>query len=207
MKVCVRTIVLAFLASLIVACATDGGSARPYLTRYGAPRPDPASLAVCWGYGCRLEQEVDMTAAWAAVEGAFVEPAASAAEERARIAEAVALWERAAAEATPIGHDRGGTFEGVGEIGQLDCVDETINTTRFLVLLEDARLLRFHRTRMPDSRGAFVFGWPHTTAVLVDKANGERFAIDSWFHDNGRPAEVVPIELWKAGWAPDGGAP
>lgn len=202
-----RAIVVVILAAQLVACAAGGDSARPFLARHGAQRPDPARLAVCWGYGCRLEREIDMTAAWAVVEGGFAEPAASADEERARIAQAVASWERAAAEATPIGHDRGGTFEGLGEIGQLDCVDETINTTRFLVMLEDARLLRFHRTRMPDSRGAFVFGWPHTSAVLVEKASGERFAIDSWFHDNGRPAEVVPIELWKAGWAPDDGTP
>ena len=50
----------------------------------------------------------------------------------------------------------------------------------------------------------FVYdGWPHTSAVIVETANGQAYAVDSWFHDNGQPAEVVPLEQWVAGWGPD----
>lgn len=197
----VRALPLALL--LLAACATDGGSARRYLGQYGAAHPDPAAFEVCWGYGCRRAATVDLGAAWPSIEAAFAEPAASAEEERARIAEAVGAWERAAAVHTPIGHDRPGTFGGVGEVGQLDCVDETVNTTRVLVLLESQGLLRFHRVQRADSRGAFVLGWPHTSAIIAEKTTGDRYAVDSWFHGNGEPAEIVPIEAWKSGWSPD----
>ncbi|MBM3585027.1 MAG: hypothetical protein FJX36_11580 [Alphaproteobacteria bacterium] len=190
-----------FLAPL-AGCATDGGTGRRYLAKYGAAAPDPAAFAVCWGYGCRREAAVDLGSEWDAIAESFAEPAANAEAERRAIAAAVGAWERAVAAMTPIGHYRGGTFEGVGEVGQLDCVDEFINTTRVLVLLEAQGLLRFHRVKGADSRGAFVFGWPHTSAVIADKATGQRYAVDSWFHDNGAPAEIVPIEAWKSGWSP-----
>lgn len=147
-----------------------------------------------------------MSAAWAAIASAFAAPPATAKDERERVAEAVAAWERAAAESTPIGLDVGGTFEGVGESGQLDCVDEAVNTTRLLVLLQESRLLRFHVAEAPATRGAFLLGWPHTSAVLMEKQTGARFAVDSWFHDNGVMAEVVPLDTWLAGWAPAEGA-
>ncbi|MGH6718372.1 MAG: hypothetical protein ACREER_03565 [Alphaproteobacteria bacterium] len=190
------------MAVVVAACAGGASTARPYLARFGAQAPKPESFAVCWGYGCPNEAAIDLTAAWAELGRAFALPPADAAAERVRIAAAVGLWERAAAGATPIGGDLGGTFGGVGHAGQLDCVDETVNTTRLLVMIENAGFLRFHRTRMPATRGAFVFGWPHTTAVLEERSSGARFAIDSWFHDNGTTAEVVPIAAWQAGWSP-----
>lgn len=195
------------VAMSLAACAGAPSTARLYVARFGSSAPEPARFDVCWGYGCPRSAVVDLTEAWGELERAFAEAPADAAAERERVASAVGLWERAAARSTPIGGDIGGTFEGVGREGQLDCVDETINTSRLLILLEDAGYLRFHRTRMPDSRGMFIFGWPHTTAVLEELSSGERFAIDSWFHDNGTTAEVVPIDAWHAGWSPDDGAP
>jgi hypothetical protein len=203
MTIRLHTLVATGLLALATGCATDGGSGRRYLARFGAAEPDPAAFEVCWGYGCRREAAVDLGPAWHSITETFAEPAVDAESERRAIATAVGAWERAAADLTPIGRDQGGTFDGVGEVGQLDCVDESINTTRVLVLLEAQGLLRFHRVKGADSRGAFVFGWPHTTAVIADKATGQRYAVDSWFHDNGAPAEIVPIEAWKSGWSPD----
>ncbi len=199
---CFSRISLVIAVSLAAGCAAPGSPARHFLAKFGAPKPEIDRVAVCWGYGCRQQPEVDMTVAWAAIASAFAEPPATAKDERARVAEAVAAWERAAAEDTPIGLDVGGTFEGIGEAGQLDCVDEAVNTTRLLVLLQESRLMRFHVALAPASRGAFLLGWPHISAVLMEKQTGIRFAIDSWFHDNGVTAEVVPLDTWLVGWAP-----
>ena len=87
--------------------------------------------------------------------------------------------------------------------GQLDCIDETSNTTTVLELLDRAGLLVWHEVRGPMSRFFVYDGWPHTTAVIVETATGEAYAVDSWFHDNGQPAEVVPLEQWVAGWGPE----
>mgnify|MGYP006950043666 CR=1 FL=1 len=51
--------------------------------------------------------------------------------------------------------------------------------------------------------GFIIFGWPHTTAVVEEVASGERWAVDSWFHDNGVAPEILELPRWKAGWSPD----
>ena len=39
--------------------------------------------------------------------------------------------------------------------------------------------------------------------VVTDTKTKERYAVDSWFEDNGAPAHIVPLETWRNGWHPD----
>ena len=43
---------------------------------------------------------------------------------------------------------------------------------------------------------------PHTTAVIEDIGTGTRYAVDSWFFDNGIPPAIVELSAWKKGWGP-----
>src|SRR3546814_6495417 len=45
----------------------------------------------------------------------------------------------------------------------------------------------------------------HNTAVVVDHATGISYAVDSWFFDNGTPAVVLPLVVWRSGWDPQSG--
>jgi len=195
----------AALAALALAACT-AGNGYSFLQRDNAPLPSAERLPICYGFGCRDTAVVDASARWPEVAALFDPAPADAAAERGRVAEAVALLERIAAEKAPIGGDLGGTFTGVGKTGQLDCEDEATNTTRFLVVLDRAGLLRFHDVGSPSTRGVFVGGWPHQTAVLVETATGASWAVDSWFRDNGKPAAVVSLEQWQGGWRPADGA-
>jgi hypothetical protein len=47
---------------------------------------------------------------------------------------------------------------------------------------------------------SFFKGWPQTIAIIHDKTTGERYAVDSWFYDNGSPATMVPFDVWKDGY-------
>lgn len=47
-----------------------------------------------------------------------------------------------------------------------------------------------------------LFGWPHTTAMVSETRGGARWAVDSWFRENGKPPEIVPLEVWRRGWRP-----
>ena len=135
-------------------------------------------------------------------------PAADASEERTRLAHAVALLERIVGERVGTSADIGGTFQGAFKSGQLDCVDETVNTTVYLSLIEDDGLLEWHTLGAPADRNLFTGAccWPHKTAVVNETSSGDSYAIDSWFHDNGVPAEVVPLSDWLSGWRPPGDA-
>jgi len=44
---------------------------------------------------------------------------------------------------------------------------------------------------------------PHTTAVIQEKSNFEKYAVDSWYQDNGEDPFIVPLANWKAGWKPE----
>ncbi len=72
------------------------------------------------------------------------------------------------------------------------------------MILKDHNLLNFHDVSAPDTRVPLLHGgkWPHRTAVVTEKSGEKQYAIDSWFHDNGFPAEVVSLTDWKKGWKP-----
>jgi len=167
-------------------------------------QPTPARFSHCQGYGCPELREVSLAAAqWAEVVAVFAPPPVSAIEERERIAQAIARFERIVGELTDSAGDHGGTF-GHGGHGELDCIDEATNTTTYLRLLAGAGLLRWHTPGPRANRGAFVNGWPHNSATMRETANGRDWVVDSWFHDNGKPPEIVTLETWEKGWKPPG---
>lgn len=169
--------------------------------------PAPGLFSVCHGNGCRDIGFASLTPQqWQAVRSAFQPIARDAAEERGQLRVAIALMETHAGAATGTWRDRRGTFN-VGD-GQMDCIDESINTTLYLTMFERYGLMRLHRVERHATRGWFLGGWPHTTAVIAELAAagsggaGGDWAVDSWFLDNGQPPFIVPLGEWRAGWAP-----
>ncbi len=140
---------------------------------------------------------------WKAIKKVFTPAPRDAQAERSAIAKAVGAFEVIAGAQTGTSNDIGGTFYKFGP-GQLDCVDESINTTIYLNMLEQSALMRFHHVLSPTARLPIIHAgrWPHQSAVIEDIESGERFVVDSWFHDNGVVAEIVSIKEWKDGWKP-----
>jgi hypothetical protein len=84
------------------------------------------------------------------------------------------------------------------DIRQFDCIDSSRNTTSLLLVLDQLNLLRYHGVDVPESRGhMFDLRPPHATAVLVEKATGTKWSIDSWTVGCGQPLEVMPLARWK----------
>lgn len=82
---------------------------------------------------------------------------------------------------------------------QFDCIDTSRNTTSLLLVLDQLKLLRHHDVDAPEARGFFLDGRPpHATAVLVEKATGTKWSIDSWTVGYGQALEVMPLDRWKA---------
>lgn len=167
--------------------------------------PSRQRFSVCYDYGCQSLAEVSLSEAqWDQVKAALQAAgtaADTAAEERERLRTAIALMEKFAGAATGTWRDKGGTFISVME-GQMDCIDESINSTLYLTMFQKYGLLRHHRVTDRATRGWFIFGWPHTTAVIREIATNARWAVDSSFLDNGQPPYVLPLKVWKGGWKP-----
>lgn len=169
--------------------------------------PSPNRLTVCHGNGCLNLDHVSLKPdQWQELRGLFHPLATSAEDERERLRRAIAMMEKFVGAVTGTWRDKGGTFNG-GD-GQMDCIDESINTTLYLTMFQKFGLMRRHRVEDRATRGWFIGGWPHTTAVIGETAvlqetGGSRlWAVDSWFLDNGEPPFIIPLEAWKSGWEP-----
>lgn len=160
----------------------------------------------CYGYDCQNRTNISFTKSdWVKIERLFRSKNLTPQSERDDIAQAIALFEQRAGEQSGTYADRGGTFvEMFNTENQHDCVDESLNTTIYLQLLQKRGLLVHHAPENPAIRLPIVDSgsWPHQSAVIRDIHTGRLYAVDSWFHDNGAPAEIIPLEKWKDGWKP-----
>lgn len=162
----------------------------------------PPAFRVCTDFHCDLTVPAALTEAqWQQISALF-QTHASAEQERDEIRRAIALLEELAGRITGTWRDKGGNFHLGSREGQLDCIAESRNTTTYLRLLEDARLLRWHSVEDRAMRRRWLVS-DHWTAVIRERPGGGRFAVDSWYRDNGEPPCIQPLEDWRAGIYPD----
>ena len=165
--------------------------------------PTLAAFEICHSGGCADVSAVSLCdEEWQQVSAVFASNAQNPAEERAQIATAIGVLETLVGEKTGTSGDLAGTFGNSHFKGQLDCNDEAINATTYMRLLVSNGLMKLHAIEDTRTRNFFFSGWPHSTAVIHEIATGERFAVDSWFYDNGHAATIVPFALWKSGYIP-----
>ena len=188
-----------FLLGLLVACTSAWADV--FVRDDIIIDPEPGRFTVCHGNGCVSLAHLSLTEEqWQEIRRLFDPLPKDAEGERERLRSAIALMERFVGTATGTWRDKGGTFNG-GE-GQMDCIDESINTTLYLSMFRKQGLMRHHLVEDRATRGWFLFGWPHTSAVMSEVGNGKLWAIDAWFLDNGEPPFILPLETWNSGWIP-----
>lgn len=167
------------------------------------------SFDVCHSQGCAEHAVIRLTADESqSITQVFAEPAATAEQERAAIARAIRRFEQLVGPRTGTDRDLGGTFPGAFRASQMDCIDESTNTTTYLQLLDKAGMLHWHDILKPSTRLPIPRGWwPHTSAVIRERATGTKYVVDSWFDANGKPPHIVELSVWKRGWKPAPEAP
>ena len=156
---------------------------------------------MCHGQGCREVEQLSLSdQEWQKISAHFQPPAQSAHQERQQIALAIAEFEKIIGKKTGTDRDKARLFEHMGSPGQLDCIDESTNSTVYLMILKKHGLLRWHEPMDHVTRGFFIFGWPHSSAAMREIRHPEReYAVDSWFEDNGKPPHIIPLKLWRDG--------
>lgn len=194
---------LALLAATwLSGCVTGAGGFSSYAGSMVAEnvdaRPLPGEFHYCHSHNCKDRSRLSLSEdQWKDAIWRLVPMPASAAEERERLSMAAADFERVVARETGTEADVGGSFAGFGKSGQLDCIDESLNMTMFLRLVDGQGLLRYHAPSSPITKGNMFDQWPHYTATMVELATGQRYTLDSWYFDNGQPALVVRNETWR----------
>lgn len=169
---------------------------------------DMQSIPFCIRYTCRELISVEIPESqWNKITEVLTKKPRSAGMERAILSEVVSKIEILMGRVTNTQYDLGGTFRAKSiktvNSTQLDCVDEAFNMNVYLNLLNNQGKLHWHRVSDVVHRGWLLdLSYPHTALSIAELHTGDRFVIDSWFHDNGRPPEVLPLSIWKAGWTP-----
>ena len=153
-------------------------------------------FTICYNYSCNRTARVRPAAwEWQTVVNQFKPPARSAAEERQMIRRAIAVLEYIAGTQTPTFRDRGRNPIIDDWPGQMDCIDESTNTARYLELLQAQGLLRWHTVVGRAYRAPHLFD-PHWAGQIVERETRDHYVVDSWHLDNGEPPFIQVLNEW-----------
>lgn len=164
-----------------------------------------ARVDVCYNYGCLNTATVTYSRQQLRQVRDLLDDAVNAVHERELIGVVVGRLLGWAGKQSPIHADRGGNYADEGVYGRMDCIDHATTTTRLLQMLEQRGWLRWHRVLAPEVRTRLVI-FDHWSAVIEEAPKAPfrdehplsraRYAVDSWFYDNGQPAVVMPLDEW-----------
>lgn len=194
--------VLAAALMALAACSTRGGNIERKLAWAGNAAPRPEVFYICQSHGCARKTPVRLThAQWNRIRAEFA-GIAGPEDERQRLRTAIARLERWVGAQTGTDRDVGGSFRGFGRKGQMDCIDEMVNTATYIRMMENDGLLVHHILDSHEYQGFLATGiWPHAASSIRETATGRRYVVDSWWLGNGAPPYVVTYEeWWKGGW-------
>lgn len=182
------------------ACASQSkGDAQGWYGSHDGIAPKRAKVYICHGFGCAYKTPVNYSSKdLNRIRNILATGRSSPAAERKAIARAVQWQEQRVAAQVGSQNDVGGFDpENSRKRGQMDCIDETSNTTSLLLIAEKHGYLKHHYVSSPVARGFFLDGrYPHATATVTEKSARKVYAIDSWVRGNGARPDVLQLETW-----------
>ncbi|NKB52154.1 MAG: hypothetical protein GKR97_08030 [Rhizobiaceae bacterium] len=163
---------------------------------YAAPTE---TLTVCSGYGCIIKDKLNFDdSVDQNLQKIMEDGGASAAAERQALRKAIAYMETASRNQLRFARDVEFSYQkNAKKRGQMDCVDESLNTISYLKYLHARGLLIHHRPlSLYAERGLLVDGrYPHKSARMRDR-QGVDWAVDSWKTANGGEPEIFLLATW-----------
>ncbi|WP_157231018.1 hypothetical protein [Kiloniella laminariae] len=203
-------LIIAFATlSLLAACSVTKPSENALSHLSSSYTPE--QVGYCYGHGCTLKGELRLDETqWGEIQAMFKNKDLDPEAERLALAMAVGKLEYYAGSQNGTSGDKAGTFMGDVGDNQLDCIDEAVNASNFIGLLQRDGLLRYHELRRPILRSWVTGNILHATAVIEEvdplgREEGSKWSVDSSFFKNGENATIAPLEQWQTGWVPEGG--
>ena len=169
-----------------------------HIYEYFVFEPNFKKLYTCIGSGCpnavitamKPSEQEDII-------GLFEkDPPQNAKEERERIALAMAIFEQHIGRQEEVytwGDAGKNSFSGnnASTAGH-DCISEAHNALSYLLILQNERLLFFHRVKNLIFRTQ-----PHNAVEIEEKTSSQSFVVDTWALNNGYPAVIIHKEDWQ----------
>ena len=160
-------------------------------------QPIYEKFSVCHGFGCNISSTISLSdKEWTSVIGWLKTVAPDAETERSNIRQAIGWMEVIVGRHGPGRQDKGLDLQYSNtKIGQMDCIDESINTTTYLTLFEQQGHLRWHRVIEPAYRRSMFDA--HWAGQIEEVETETAFVVDSWFRDNGMLPYIKESSVWK----------
>jgi len=153
-------------------------------------------LEVCINYHCDLTQRVTLSdSEWQIVLKPFKQSPANAEQERHRIRESIALFEKIVGQHTPTFQDLAEN-KGEDETGQLDCIAESKNSQLYLRWLNNKGKLKWHTPGERVKRSPYFFD-VHWGVKITDNTSNAEYIVDSWYGDNGNLPDIQLFSIWR----------
>jgi len=201
-------LIVAIVLPLAGCTYDDGPDPNWHFLKLEMDAPQGNKVVVCHAYGCKMQTPYRFTSADIAEITRTMRKVKrndSPAEERRAIAYAIALMERQVGAAIGINDKAGMQWTASGDPTQEDCVDESTNTTSFLMVLQSNGLLHYHTVQGPLGEDNMLYGtligrpvkyWPHYTAIILETKTGQRWAVDAWIGDTGTNPSITKLGDW-----------
>lgn len=166
------------------------------LLAFSAPVVADPYFVHCYDFGCKSTRELHfLPEHWSEIRAIFESGQLDSDQEKQAIRRAVAVMERISGEMSDTHLDKAGNYPGYDIAGQMDCIDESTNTFQYLLALEQLNLLKWHRVGKKQRR--IVWFITHWTASITEIGSDARFAVDSWYRDNGEMPYLQPLADWQ----------
>jgi len=202
-------LLIVLLAACLAGCVNArGGDPKMHYLEFNAEPPKGNRVTVCHAYTCKMQtpytfRQKDI----AEIAGIMnkVKRADTPQEERRAVAYAIAHIDVEVGNKLGIKDRAGMQFSASGDPTQLDCVDVATNTTSYLLVMQANGLIKHHTVEMTMSKENLAKGmlqlnpvkyWPHWSAILQEKATGQKWAVDRWPFDQGENPAVQKVEDW-----------
>jgi hypothetical protein len=161
-----------------------------------------SAIPVCYNGECRTRVRIGIAQEeWQSISEIFRDPPQSPLQERMAIRRAIARFEQIAGAHTPTYNDRAENANLFVVDGNLDCVDESLNTDTYLRLLQQHGLLHWHKVEARAVRVHYLLD-VHFTARISELNSGSTYVVDSWYRDNGEPPYIQNYIAWLLKLAP-----
>jgi hypothetical protein len=190
----------AILPLMAFSSAHAAQEAQGWFQERGYVAPTGTQIIACHGYGCARRKAISVDGAWLTRASAVLRAGGGSPEaERQALARVVGTYTAYVSASLGGRPDVPGSPPQLSNVhGQMDCLDETANTTSLLLVLQDNGLLAYHRVEQPESRGFFFDGrYPHFTATIAEKRTGREWAVDPWRRAPGQRPEILPLVQWR----------
>lgn len=172
-----------------------------WYSKYSLNSPRDGRIIICHGFGCKLRNSVQFSKQDRAELARILKPGTKSPEaERVSLSNAVQWYETVVGKRVGSSNDVGGLdIANSGASGQMDCIDESTNTTSLLIMAEQEGLLTHHKVTHPVARGFLLDGrYPHASATIVEKESGQGYVVDSWIRANAERPDIMTVEKWFA---------